>query len=389
MKIVIAGGGTGGHLFPGIAVAEEIMKRDSSAEVVFIGTEHGIEASIIPAEGYAIKFLRAEGLVGKPLLKKMRAGIKTFFSVADSYKLVKGLSPDIVIGLGGYASFGPVFTGCLMSVPTVIMEQNSVPGLANKILGRIADAVCVTYHQSASFFPRYRTFITGNPVRHRIGAGSRETAYKLFNLRKDKFTVLVFGGSSGARRINGALCEAFSHLTDLKEKIQFLHQTGRADYETVREAYRKWGFSGTVAGFINQMPEAYAAADIIVSRAGATTLAELTAVGKAAILIPYPYAAGDHQEQNALKLFEMGAAGLIAEHELSGEILAGRIRELHGNDGMRFEMQRQCKSLGRVDAAQKVADIVMSLIKNRQASGSKKASRRVFDIGQGTGNKNV
>lgn len=384
MKIVIAGGGTGGHLFPGIAVAEEIKERHASADVVFIGTEYGIEASVVPAEGYAIKFIRAEGFVGKSFARKMRAGIKTFFSVLDSYRLIKELRPDIVIGAGGYASFGPVFAGHMMSVPTLIMEQNSVPGLANRVLGRLADVVCVTYHQSVSFFPRYRTYITGNPVRRRIISGSRETAYKLFSLERDKFTVLVFGGSSGARRLNSALCGAFNYLTDIKERIQFLHQTGRADYETVRETYRKWGFRGTVAAFINEMPEAYAAADIIVSRAGATTLAEITAVGKAAILIPYPFAAENHQDLNAQKLAEMGAARTIPDNELDGETLGRQIRDLYDNNSIRLEMQRASKSLGKADAAQRVSDIALSLIKNRRsASGGQKI--KLPDLGAGQG----
>lgn len=386
MRVVIAGGGTGGHLFPGIAIAEEIKGRDSSAEMVFIGTAHGIEASIIPSEGYEIRFLRAEGVVGKSLMKKIKAGIKAFISLYDSYRLLKELRPDILIGLGGYASFAPVFTGYLMSIPTVIAEQNSVPGLANSVLGRVADAICVTYHQSVSFFPRYKTYITGNPIRSDILSGKKEPAYELFGLERDKFTVFVFGGSSGAKKINSALCGAFNYLTDIREKIQFLHQTGKGDYETVRETYRKWGFKGTVAAFVHQMAEAYAVADVVVSRAGASTLAELTAVGKPAILIPYPYAAGNHQEINAQRLFEMGAARVILDNDLDGEILGRHIRELYENDGIRLEMQRSSKSLGRIDAAQKVVDIVASLL-NKPAI--KTYNKRLMTDGGGQNKKDV
>lgn len=366
MKIAIAGGGTGGHLFPGIAVAEELKKKDVSAEVIFIGTEYGIEASIIPREGYAIRYLRAEGLVGKSLVKKARAGVKAAFSLYDSYRLLKGLRPDALIGLGGYASFCPVFVAFLMGIPTVIMEQNSVPGLANRILCRVVDIVCATYHESISFFPKNKTYITGNPVRQDITNASRESAYRLFGLERGKFTILVFGGSSGARRINNTVCGAFAHINDIREQVQFLHQTGKNDCETVRETYRKWGFKGTVAAFINQMPEAYAVADIVISRAGATTVAELTAVGRAAILIPYPYAAGNHQALNAQRLSEMGAARVISDEELEPETLAKNIRELYENPGVRREMQRASRSLGKPDAAQKVAEIVMSVIKKRK-----------------------
>lgn len=363
MRIVIAGGGTGGHIFPGIAIAEEIRDRDGSAEIIFVGTEHGIEASVVPTEGYPIKYLRAEGLVGRSLVKKLRGGVKTFLSVYDSYRLLKELRPDVLIGVGGYASFGPVFAGSLMSIPSVIVEQNSVPGLANRALSRIVDIVCVTYHESISFFPRSKTYITGNPIRKGILSGSRGRAYEIFSLERGKFTVFVFGGSSGARAINNAVRSSFSYIMDIRNDIQFLHQTGRDDYEGIREAYRKWGFRATVAAFIHQMPEAYAVADLVVSRAGATTLAELTAVGKPAILIPYPYAAGRHQELNARRLSEMGAARVILDHELNGESLARNIRWLYENSGMRSEMERLSRSFGRPDAAQRVVDIVMNLIK--------------------------
>jgi UDP-N-acetylglucosamine--N-acetylmuramyl-(pentapeptide) pyrophosphoryl-undecaprenol N-acetylglucosamine transferase len=363
MKIVMAGGGTGGHLFPGIAVAEELTRTNEAMEVCFIGTVRGIEASIVPMEGYPIKYLRAEGVVGKTLFRTVKAIAKTSLSIIDSYHLLKGIRPDALVGLGGYASFGPVLTGSLMSIPTVIMEQNSVPGVANRFLGRIVDAVCVTYHESISFFPKSKTFVTGNPVRKRILTAKKADAYELFGLEKGKFTIFVFGGSSGARKINNTLCGAFTHLHDIKDKIQFLHQTGKDDFEAVRETYRKWGFKGTVTAFVHQMPEAYAAADLVISRAGATTLAELTAVGRPAILIPYPYAAGHHQELNAQRLAEMGAARIILDRDMDSEILSKNIKELYENPEMRMEMERASRALGKPDAAQKVAEIVTSLVK--------------------------
>lgn len=368
MKIVLAGGGTGGHLFPGIAVAEEFRRRSESPEVIFIGTEKGIEASIVPREGYPIRYVGAEGVVGKSLMKKFSAGMKTAVSVYEAHRLLRGLRPDAVIGLGGYASFGPVLVGSFLSIPTLIMEQNAVPGLANRILSRIADIVCVTYHESIAFFPKNKTYITGNPVRQGILTAQRESAYELFGLERGRFTVFVFGGSLGARKINNAVCNVFNSLHDMREKIQFLHQTGKNDYEAVRETYRKWGFKGTLAPFIHRMPEAYAVADLVISRAGATTLAELTAVGRASILVPYPHAAGHHQEQNAQRLSEMGAARVIPDHELDGETLAKHVRELYEDSGIRTEMARACRSLGRPDAAQKVVEIVMSLIKRKEKS---------------------
>ncbi|MCL5022999.1 MAG: undecaprenyldiphospho-muramoylpentapeptide beta-N-acetylglucosaminyltransferase [Nitrospirae bacterium] len=373
MRVVIAGGGTGGHLFPGIAVAEELKRMDGSVEVIFVGTEHGIEASIVPREGYPLRYVRAEGVVGRSPVKTVKAGIKTLLSLYDSRTLLRQLRPDALVGLGGYASFGPLLTGALMSIPTVIMEQNSVPGSANRVLGRLVDAVCATYHESISFFPKNKTYITGNPVRREIVSAGREEAYELFGLERGKFTILVFGGSAGARRINSAVCGSFAHLHDLKEKIQFLHQAGKSDFETVRETYRKWGFRGTVAAFVHQMAEAYAVADLVISRAGATTLAELTAVGRPAILVPYPFAAANHQEMNAQRLAEMGAARVISDRELDPEILAANIRGLYDDPGMRHEMQRSSRSLGKPDAAQKVAEIVTSLLKRGKPGQGKTA----------------
>ncbi len=363
MRVIIAGGGTGGHLFPGLAVAEEFKNRDASTEVIFVGTEFGIEARVVPREGYPIKFVRAEGLVGVSAVKKIKAAIKMFLSVIDSYKIIKAVRPDIVIGVGGYASGAIVFLAFLLSIPTIILEQNSVPGLTNKVLGRFVDTVCITYQESIPFFPKTKTFLTGNPIRMHIFKGNIGAGHKLFSLGEGLFTVFVFGGSSGASSINTALVDALNHLRDLKDKVQFLHQTGQRDYETVRNAYRRADFKGTITPFIYQMGEAYAVADIVISRAGATTLAELTALGKPAILVPYPYAAGNHQEMNARKLKGISAAKMILDSELKGEILADSIRELYMNEAIRTEMQKNSRSVGRPDACAKVVDIAMSLVK--------------------------
>jgi len=375
MRVLIAGGGTGGHLFPGLAIADEFKRRDEKTEVIFVGTEHGIEARVVPREGYPIRFLRAEGLVGVSVMKKIRAIIKMFSGITDSHRIIKTLSPEIVIGVGGYASGATMLTACFKSIPTMILEQNSVPGLTNKILGRFARGICITYQESISFFPKAKTYLTGNPVRMQVLKGSIESAYRLFSLEKSLFTVFIFGGSGGARSINMAIIEALNYLHDLRGKVQFLHQTGTKDYEHVREAYRKTGFKGTITPFIYQMGEAYAVADIVVSRAGATTLAELTALGKPALLIPYPYAAGQHQELNARKLLEMGAAKMILDRELKGESLAESIRELFNNETMRKEMQRISRSVGRPDACAKVVDIALSYIKNAASNNDRSKGR--------------
>jgi len=361
---MIAGGGTGGHLFPGLALAEEFRKREAKTEIMFVGTEHGIEAKIIPREGYPIRFLRAEGIVGKSFTKKIMAIVKIVLSLLDARGILLAVKPDIVIGVGGYASGAIVLMASLRSIPTLIHEQNSVPGTTNRILGRFVDRVCVTYQEGMPVFPMGKTFLTGNPIRLKILRGDRESAYRLFSLDKRLFTVFIFGGSSGAGSINRTVIDALNHLGDLRDSIQFLHQTGDKDFQGIRDAYRKAGMKGTVAPFIYQMAEAYAAADVVISRAGATTLAELTALGKPAILIPYPHAAGRHQEFNAMKLRDMGAAQVVLDHEMSGELIAKQIREMYGDAQGLKEMQKASRGLGTPDACGRIVDIAISLLKN-------------------------
>lgn len=372
MKVIIAGGGTGGHLFPGLALAEEFRKRDEATEIVFVGTEHGIEARVIPREGYPLRFVRAEGIAGKSLARKIKSIAMVFLSVLDSYRILRAVMPDIVIGVGGYASGAAVLIAHLKSVPTLIHEQNSVPGMANRILSRFADQICATYQESLSSFPLGKTFLTGNPIRSKMFRGERDGAQKLFSLDREMFTVLVFGGSSGATSINRTMVDALNYLGEYRTKIQFLHQTGERDFESVREAYRKSGFTGTVSPFIYQMSEAYAAADMVISRAGATTLAELTALGKPSLLVPYPHAAGRHQERNAVKLREMGAASVVFDQEMSGSVIARLIREMFENPSARREMQRASRGLGRPDACVKIVDIALSLRKNFSGGGRRK-----------------
>ena len=372
MRVLIAGGGTGGHVFPGLAIADEFKKRDGVNEVIFAGTEHGIEARVIPKEGYQLRFLRAEGIVGVSVFKKAKAAFTLMMSIRDSFRILKSVKPDIVIGVGGYASGALVLSAASLSVPTMILEQNSVPGLTNKLLGKFVNAICITYQESISFFPRGKTFLTGNPIREVILRGDAGSARRLFSLEEGLFTIFAFGGSAGAKSINIALVDALNHLLDLKHEIQFLHQTGPKDYEITREAYRKAGFKGTITPFVYQMGEAYAVADIVISRAGATTLAELTALGKPAILIPYPYAAGHHQEANAQKLVQMGAAKMIPDHELKGEVLARAIRDLYMSGSAREEMQRNSQAVGRPDACGKIVNIATSLVRQASAGNMKR-----------------
>ncbi len=371
MRVVIAGGGTGGHVFPGIAIAKELKKTAADAEITFIGTSEGIELTIVPKEGFDIRFIRSEGLVGKGIFRMIKSIGKVPLSIKDARAILREIKPDVVLGVGGYCSGPVLFSAHLMGIPTIIHEQNTVPGLTNKLLGRFVNIIAVTYLESMDFFSRDKTFLTGNPIRGEILQGDRERGCNTFHLNKELFTIFVFGGSSGAHNINRAATEALVYLNLFKDKIQFLHQTGEKDLNSVREFYQARGFKGTIIPFIYDMPDAYAVADLVISRAGATTLAELTACGKAVILVPYPYAAGNHQEVNARKLWDIGAAQMILDRELSGKTLSELIKYLFQEPDAIGEMERISKSLGKPDATKKLLELVMSLVKTKKEGTGK------------------
>lgn len=366
MNIIIAGGGTGGHVFPALAVARGLRKKLPGAKVTFVGTVRGIESKIIPREGYDLRFIRSEGLVGKSLLKTTLALLKIPLSIMDSFEILKDIRPELVIGVGGYSSGSVLLCAKLMGIPTIIHEQNTVPGFANRILGKFVDTVAVTYHESIKYFPQEKVFLTGNPVREEVLNGDREKGYKAFSLDRDLFTIFVFGGSLGARHINETVGEALTYLEPLKEKIQFLHQTGEKDFNAMKELYSSKGFKGSVIPFAYQMADAYAVADLVISRAGATTLAELTACGKAAILVPFPYSAGNHQEINARKLWDMGAAQLLLDKDLDGKKLFDMIKSLIEDPDALSEMERISMSLGNRGATAKVIELIMCLLKKKR-----------------------
>ena len=376
MNIVIAGGGTGGHLFPALAIAGELKKTFSDAKITFVGTAKGIEAKIVPKEGYDVKFIRSDGLVGKNAYRTVRSLLKVPLSLKDSYRILKNANPDIVFGVGGYSSGPVLMCAKLMGIPTMIHEQNSLPGFANRVLGKFVDTVAVTYHESIKSFPREITYLTGNPVRKEILKGSRERGCKIFSLNERLFTIFVFGGSSGATRINKAVGEALEYLEPFRDRIQFLHQTGERDFGTVKEIYRSKEFKGTVVPFAYEMADAYAVADLIISRAGATTLAELTACGKAAILVPYPYAAGNHQEINARKLWDIGAAQMILDRDMNGKTLSDLIKYMLEDPAAINEMERISKSLGSPEATRKVVELVMGLLKQKAENRRQKSEQR-------------
>jgi UDP-N-acetylglucosamine--N-acetylmuramyl-(pentapeptide) pyrophosphoryl-undecaprenol N-acetylglucosamine transferase len=374
MKIVIAGGGTGGHVFPGIAVAKMLRKEHEDVSVVFVGTSEGIEANIVPKEGFEIKFIRSEGIVGRGILRGFISAVKLPLSIMDSFEILRQIRPEAVLGVGGYSSGPLLLSAYLMGIPTIIHEQNTIPGLTNRILGKFVNIIAVTYFESLQYFSKAKTYLTGNPVREEILNGDRNRGYSTFGLDKDLFTIFVFGGSSGAKNVNKALSEALIYLEEYKDHVQFIHQTGEKDFNYVRDFYHARGFKGSVIPFIHDMGDAYAVADLVISRAGATTLAELTICGKAAILIPYPHAAGNHQKANAKKLWDINAAQMILDSDLSGKSLSDLVRNIFNEPDVISEMETVSRSIGRPDAAKKIVELITRLVKSGEGKKTKKPS---------------
>jgi UDP-N-acetylglucosamine--N-acetylmuramyl-(pentapeptide) pyrophosphoryl-undecaprenol N-acetylglucosamine transferase len=347
MRVILAGGGTGGHLFPGLAVAREFQLRDAMTEILFIGTSQGIEARVLPQEGVALELLSVRGLKGRGLRGALEALYGIPASLLRSLSIIGRFRPQIIIGLGGYSSGPFVLAGKLRGIRCAIMEQNLRPGFTNKILARLVDRVFTSYPESAEFFLGAHVVETGNPVRWR----------KLPEVEKShKLTLLIFGGSLGAHRINIAALDALAKLGDLSARIRIIHQTGQADLSMIKDAYASLPFEAEITPFIEKMDEAYAAADLVLCRAGATTVAELTAFGKAAILVPFPYAIYDHQRANAQALAQRGAAEMILDQELTGDSLAERIRNLASSAARLNGMAAAARLLGRPEAAARIVD---------------------------------
>jgi UDP-N-acetylglucosamine--N-acetylmuramyl-(pentapeptide) pyrophosphoryl-undecaprenol N-acetylglucosamine transferase len=350
MKVIIAGGGTGGHLFPGIAVAREIQRRYVGSRILFVGAEQGIEAKIVPKEGFELRTLPVGGIKGLGISRQVRNLMGMVRGVFKARAILKEFNPDIVIGVGGYASFPTLSAAILSGYPRVIMEQNAIPGLANRALGKWVDFAAVTDVRTQSYFGQ-RSVVTGNPVRPEFKSITPKT-------HVPPYTVLIFGGSQGAQSINRAVMEGLDCLAGWKERLRFVHQTGERQLEDVQRTYAGKGFEANVRTFFNNFHEQYAAADLIVSRSGATTVAEIKAAGRAAILIPFPFATDDHQTKNAQAMASENAAVLISNADLNGKRLADAIRELIGNPDRLKEMEANARRMAILDAEQRIVNLV-------------------------------
>jgi len=354
--MIVTGGGTGGHLFPGIAVAEEMLRRFPQDRILFVSTGRAIDNQTLAARSFEKKAIDCLPLKGKSAWGTLKGLAQLPISLWQALRIVRAFKPRLVLGVGGYVTGPVVLAARLMGVKTCIHEQNSVPGMANRMLGKIVDQIYISIPGSEAFFPGGKVTLTGNPVRAELlqeaGRQKNQTAVK---------TVLVLGGSQGAHRVNGLMVDACS-VNLSANQIQIRHQTGSSDEAWVRKAYAAAGITAQVSPFINDMAEAYRAADLVVSRAGATTLAELAVLGKPAILIPYPYAADDHQTTNAAFLASGGAALMFQERDLDGAKLRGEIMGLLSDATRLQSMATKMKEYGRPKATAAIVEKSIQLL---------------------------
>jgi UDP-N-acetylglucosamine--N-acetylmuramyl-(pentapeptide) pyrophosphoryl-undecaprenol N-acetylglucosamine transferase len=347
--ILIAAGGTGGHLFPGIAVADELRRRDPATRIVFAGTPRGLESRIVPRAGYELVLLPILPLKRIGLVRTLQGLLALPRALWQAAALVRRLRPAAVLGVGGYAGGPVVLIASLMRVPTVVLEPNAKPGFTNRVLRPFVRRCACTYEPAARAFGE-KGVITGNPVRGGFATLPRKE-------HREPYTLLVFGGSQGSRVLNRAVVDALPHLPT-PERLRIVHQTGEAMREEVAAAYAAAGRPAEVLPFLDDMEARFAEADLVVSRSGATTCAELTAAGKAAVLVPFALAADDHQRFNARALEAAGAARMIEEKDLTGERLAAVVREVIDDPDRLVAMETASRALGRGDAAARVADLL-------------------------------
>lgn len=363
MRVIIAGGGTGGHIFPAIAIAHALQRLKPGTQLLFVGALGRMEMEKIPQEGFEIIGLDIAGFNRSNMLKNLLLPLKMWKSNQRAKGILRDFKPNAVVGVGGYASFPVLNAAQGMGIPTLIQEQNSYAGKSNKILGRRAKAICVAYDKMDKFFPREKLIHTGNPVREKISQSriSRNEGQAWLGMNEKKTTILVVGGSLGAKSINEAIGNNLEEI--LAEGVQVVWQTGKPHYEQAKQTVAKYGDRVKVYDFIREMDYAYAAADIVVSRAGALAIAELCIVAKPVVFVPYPFAAEDHQTSNAMALVEHNAALLIKDSDAKTELVKKLKTLLHDN-AMQEVMTTALKSLAIKDADVRIANKVIEIANN-------------------------
>jgi len=358
MKVLIAAAGTGGHIYPGIAVAKEIVGRTSESKVLFVGTAHGLETKIVPENGFKLALINSAGLKNVGLLGKLKGLLILPKSFLEARRLIKNFQPNVVVGAGGYVSGSVLLMASLMRVPTLVMDSNALPGFTNRRLAPFVTCAALTFEEAVPYFGK-KAIVTGNPVRKEFFGIQPK-------VRGEETNLLIFGGSQGARAINSAMIDALKNLQPFKNQLHITHQTGELDFATVEKGYAENGWeTADVRRYISDMVSEFAKTDLIICRAGATTCAEVAAAGKAAIMIPLPTAADDHQRKNAEALVGKGAAKMIIQSDLSGENLANVIKDLIEKPERITEMERAAKKLAKADAAKITVDLVENLAKEK------------------------
>ena len=352
MKVLIAAGGTGGHIYPGIAVAKEILRRDATSEVLFVGTSRGLETKIVPENGFQLSLINSAGLKSVGLVGKLKGLAVLPKSFLEARTLLKEFKPDVVVGAGGYVSGPVLMMASLMRIPTLVMDSNALPGFTNRRLAMFVDKAALTFEEAIPFFGK-KGVVTGNPVRKEFFAiGAPESS--------DVVRLLIFGGSQGARAINNAMVDALAKLD--RKGIEITHQTGDTDFENIRTRYAEAGWDhADLRPYISDMVSQFAKSDVIICRAGATTCAELAAAGKASIMVPLPTAADDHQRKNAEAMVNAGASRMILQKDLDGATLAKEISELIASPDAITRMENAARKMARADAAEATVDLIEEL----------------------------
>jgi len=356
--LMIAGGGTGGHIYPAIAIAQEYLRRDPSRKLIFVGTEYGLEKTIVPKAGFPIEFISVGGLKGKSLGQTIRNLLRLPLGFAGAWKLITRYRPSAILGVGGYSSGPVVLIGSLRKIPTLIHEANAAPGLTNRILARFASAVAVAFPAALDALKRPGQ-VTGNPVRAEF---YRSTVKPRGERGDGKVRLLIFGGSQGSRILNDTFTGALLFLSRLKDRLDIVHQTGPGEHGRVAEAYRASAFrDARVVPYLDAMSDELAAADLVISRSGAMTVGELTALGRGAILVPFALATNNHQEMNARELERAGGAIVITEAQLTPEKLAGTVSEILSDPQRAARMGQAAKALATPNAAGDIVSMIERL----------------------------
>lgn len=365
MRVILTGGGTGGHIYPALAIAKGLLARDAETQILYVGIRDGMEARLVPEAGIKFVGISGKGLPRRLSLDTIKVVGKSFKALWETKKLLRQFHPDLVVGTGGFVSGPVVLTAALFNIPTLLHEQNALPGITNRILARVVRRVMVTFPESMERFGvKKKLELVGLPVRPEIGHVSRRAGATKFKLRSDRLTLLVTGGSRGARTLNQAMIEVLAQLAQRSE-IQVIWATGKTTYTETIEALKKreifWDRpQWCVLEYLKDMPEALACADIFIGRAGAASLAELMIAGIPSVLIPYPYAAENHQEHNAQALVQAGAARIILDSELDGERLWKEVEGLITQPSLLAEMGTAAETLAQPQALNKIVELCRS-----------------------------